>query len=889
MTREPRIPGLRRVFRLGATRAVERDVDDEIRFHLESRVEALLAAGHAPAAARAIAEREFGDVAAARGELADVDRRLRARQARAGWLEALAHDVRHALRGLRRQPLYALAALVTLAVGIGATTAVFSVVRGVLLRPLPYPEADRVVRVASVHAGEQIAVSPPDFVDWRARGRSFAGLAASYESTVSLTGAGQPERFLQARVTADLFDVLGVRPLLGRTFVAGEDEPGAPQVAVLGERLWRTRFGADSGILGRVLVLDDVPTTVVGVVPAAVRYPSAVDLWLPARLAPDDLAPSSRGARWLTVVGRLAPGATLAGARAEMHAVARQLAAEDPKHDAGWDAAVVPLREQLVGDVRTPLLVLLGAVGFVLLIAAANVASLSLARATARRAELAVRVALGAGRGRLVRQLVTESLCLAALGALGGVGLALLGTRLLVRLAPPGLPRLPDVRVDAGVLVFAAVVALATGVAVGLATALQAGAADPSARLREGGRGAAGQAAHLRWRGGLVVTEIALAIVLLVGAGLLLRSFGRLTDVDPGFRPEGVATFSVTLSARYDTPERQRLFAAALLERVRALPGVDAAGSSFNLPFTDASFRLTFTIDDRPLADGAEEPRAQFRMVSPGYFAAMGIPLRRGRAFTDADRDGAPYVVVLSEETARRFFPGEDPIGRRIETGWSDGGAELGGVVVGVVGDVRQFGLADDLTPHVYVPYAQWPIDELTVVAHTRGDPARLVAEARDVVQALDPALPVYDATTLPRLLGASLGAQRFYLALLAIFAGVAVVLAAVGIYGLVAYGVAARAREIGVRVALGATPGGVVRLLVRQGLRLAAVGIVAGLAGAATLARLLRGLLFEVGTADPATYAAVAAAVAALVVAATWLPARRAARIDPTEALREG
>ena len=884
-----RIRGLRRAFRLpwSAASRVGREVDDELRFHLDMKTQELIDAGVSPTAARDRARAEFGDLDYTRRYLNRTDRARMREEQHAELVEEIRQDIRFAFRQLRRNRGFTAIALVTLALGIGANTAIFSVVRGVLLRELPYQEPDRLVRLFSRVKAGMTSVSPADFNDWRRQSTTFAALAASDEGTVNLTGSGTAERFTQARVSANMFQLLGVRMGLGRAFLPGEDANEASRVVILSDGLWRSRFGADRNIVGKSIKLDDVPTEIVGVAPPEMRYPF-VDMWITTRFSPKDLSDASRGARWLGVIGRLAPGATLAQADAEMKSIARRLEAQDPHHDAGFSTQLIPLRDEMVGSVRPALIVLLAAVGFVMLIACANVASLMLGRTAARESELAVRTALGAGRGRLVRQLLTESCCLALTGGVIGLGLAVWGTRVLLALAPSDIPRLYNVRVDAPVLLFTLGTTALAALCFGSIPALQASAAHASLHLRAGNRGSRTRPGSSRGRSALVVAEITLALMLLVGAGLLIKSFTRLRQVNPGFETAHVSTFTVTLSpVKYGTTEQQRMFAATLLDRVHRIPGVDSAAVTFGLPLSGASFQLSFDVKGRPAPPPNAEPRAQVRIVSPAYFATVGIRLVRGRAFTDADRPGSPRAMIVSQEIARRYFQGEDPLGKRIEFGWTQDGERLSGEIVGIVSDVRQHALSGDLTPHVYAAWDQWPLDEITVVMRTRGDPAVPLRAARSTVTSLDRDLPVYDAVTLASMVDRALGQPRFYVLLLSIFAGLAVVLAVVGIYGVIAYTVQQRSREIGIRIALGASAERVVGMVVRRGLALAVIGVLLGSLGAYAISRVLQSLLFGVSARDPLTFVGVAILLGVVAMLASWIPARRAARVDPLTAMR--
>jgi predicted permease len=885
-----RIRGIRRAFRLPwrSSAHVKREVDDELRFHLDMKTQELIDAGANPTDARERARAEFGDIDYTRRYLNDTDRARMHLQRRVERSDELRQDVRFAFRQLKRNPGFTIIALLTLALGIGANTAIFSVVRGVLLRNLPYAEPDRVMGIASVFRGHAMTVSPADFNDWRRQSKSFSAMAASEESTVNLTGSGTAERFTQARVSANMFQLLGIRMTLGRAFAPGEDATDAPRVAVLSDGLWRSRFGADPSIVGKSITLDDSPTQVVGVAPPEMRYPSPVDLWLTTRFTPKDLSDAGRGARWIDVIGRLASGVTIEQAQSEMNVIARGLELHDPNHNTGYTTRVTRLEEQMVGEVRPALIVLLAAVGFVMLIACANVASLMLGRTAARESELAVRTALGAGRGRLVRQLLTEAFCLALAGGVVGLALALWGTRLLVAVAPSDIPRLYDVRIDLPVLLFTLGMTVVAALLFGCIPALSASAGQTVLSLRTGDRGSRGRPGSARMRGALVVAEITLALMLLVGAGLLMKSLTRLQQVNPGFTPTNVSTFTVTLSpVKYATLEQQRRFAATLLDHVHQIPGVDSAAVTFGLPMSGASFQLSYDVRGRPAPPPNDEPRAQLRVVSPGYFATLGIRLVRGRSFSTTDGPSAPPVLVISEETARRYFAGEDPIGKWIDFPWKRDGVRLSGEVVGVVSDVRQHGLSEDVSPHVYAAWDQWPLDEITVVMRTRGDPAAPLAAVRSIVTSLDRDLPIYDAFTLGSLVDRTLGQPRFYVVLLGAFAGLAVVLAIVGIYGVIAYTVQQRTKEIGIRIALGASQDQVVGMVVWRGLTLALVGVALGSAAAYAVSRVMQSLLFGVSARDPWIFTGVSVLLGSVAVGASWLPARRAARVDPLTAMR--
>jgi putative ABC transport system permease protein len=870
----------------GARRAADDDLRAELEAHLEMQIAENVRRGMSPADAKRAALLAAGGMASA----AEAVREQRSLPV----LESTLADIRFALRTLRRSPAYSLVAIATLAIGIGANTAIFSVVSGVLLQPLPYQNADRLMSIQTILYNFPAAVSAPDFADWRRDARSFSGISAAYTSTTVLTGSGDATQLSQARVSANTFDVLGMRPILGRAFASGEDEISAPRVAIIGERLWRTRFGSDSSIIGRAVTLDGFPTTVVGVAPSSMRWPERVDVWMTTRFSEKDLSQSSRGSRYITVVGRLRPNVTMAVARDEMSAIAKRLEAIDPRHNTKVGTRVDPLLSSIVDDVRGPLFVLLGAVGFVLLIACANVGSLALGRVAAREPELAMRTALGASRGRIARQMLTESLLLAIVGGALGIGLAGLGIKALLAIAPRDLPRLADVRIDLSVVAFAFLATLLTALLFGVVPALHDGSSDLRSRLGAA-RGSVGRRSTARSRQVLVVTEIALAIVLLTGAGLLLRTIAHLRDVDPGFRAKDVYTFSIgQLPQRYATHEQEIELTNTLLERLRHVPGVSSADVSFSLPLDAGGPQFTFEIQGRPEPDARNEPRAQARSAGVQYFATMGIPLIRGRLFTESDRGAAPGsgVLLVSDELARHYFPNEDPIGKTIKTGWGGPGwpgQKFGGTIVGIVGDVRQRALEGAQIPHIYMPYAQWPVNEYSVVIRSTAGADRTFSAARSILRELDRDIAMSDERSMTEIVDASMGRRNFYLMLLSAFAIVAVVLAAIGVYGVIAYGVQQRRQEIGVRLTLGATRQRVLMMILGDGLRLSIVGVSIGLVAAFALTRVIRQLLYGVGPTDPATFATVPVVLLAAAVVACVIPANRAANLDPVEAIRAG
>jgi putative ABC transport system permease protein len=801
----------------------------------------------------------------------------------------LGHDVVFAVRSLRRQPVFTLVALLTLAVGIGANTAVFSIVRGVLLRPLPYPDAHRVVmvfRTVPRFGFDRSTASYPDFADWRAGASGIARLAAYAPATITVQTPEGAERWSGYRATADLISVLGVRPALGRWFTDAEDRPGAPRVIVLSHALWQSRFGEDPAIAGRAVPLGGAPHVVVGVMPAAFEFPAeTAQFWTPLR---GDAAAMERDANFLVVVGRLAPGIPVSRAQADLAAMAARIDAEAPGANEGYGLFVEPRHAFLVRDARTALRLFGGAVVLVLLIAGANVASLLVTRGAARSRELAVRAALGAGRGRLARQLVTES---AVLGLAGGaLGFVVAGGLLrgLVALGAGQIPRLEAVRLDATMLGVTALVALGCGLALGVAGAWAVVRGRTMEGLREAATHGAMTAAGRRLQRGFVVVQVAVAVFLSLGAGLLVNSFIRLTNVQPGFDPAGLVAARVEPALNPeegDTAARIRLaFYERVRERAAAAPGTDRATLAFSLPFGGHSFSRTFVVEGRD-EEADDGPALAGNVVGADFFVTMGIPLRRGRAFGPADQPGAPPVTVISEAMANALWPGADPIGKRIRLGGPDNPWVT---VVGVVGDVRQQALSDDAAPMFYRPVTQalWPA-AMFVIVRSASPTAAAVATLRRVVRELDPTLPVTDVAAPTALIEQTVRAPRFRAAVLLAFGVAALLVAAAGVYGVMASSVNQRRRELGIRVALGAVPGSLVSQIVREGVVLAGIGLVVGIAGAVTTSRLVSGFLFGLAPYDITTYVVVIASVAAVTTIACYLPARRAAAADPLETMR--
>lgn len=872
---------------------VARDVDDEVRFHLDMQVEALVARGVPRDEAEREARARFGDVAAATSALRAGEARHERHRARRMWLEEWWRDTALVFRQLRRAPAFTLLVVATLGLGIGATSAIFTVVRGILLAPLPFKEPERLVRVVrDTPVGMRQSASGGDFVEFARESKTLSALTSYNGGTGNLVGFGAPQRVNTARVSANFFEVLGLRPLLGRWFTPAEDAYNAAEVAVISEGAWQRLFGGDRNVLGRTVRLDGKSVQIVGVMPKGTEFPAGAELWLPAQIAPGLLADGNRGASFLRLVGRLAPGVTLDQANAEFAAMSRSISERFPAPRAGVVSRLENLPASIVGDVRGPLWIMLGAVVLVLLVACTNVAALLLGRMMARENEIAIRASLGAGRARLMQQLLTESITLGLVGAALGTVLSLALVRLLVALAPD-IPRIGEVHVNAPVLLFSIGLGLLTGVLFGVVPAWQWSKRDVQARLRGSGRGLSGNRQTARMRGALVVAQLSLAIVLLTGAGLLLRSFAHMQSVDPGFATSGVTMFTVTLPqvGRYDESnggeEGERQFVRDAIDALRTIPGVQRVGATSAVPLSGNNMAVSFTIDGRAAPAAGEEPESQLRIVTPDYFAVMGMAIKRGRAIDANDRHDAPIALVISESMAEQEFRGEDPLGKHLSFGWSRDSQELKGEIVGVVRDVKHQSLVGDAVPVTYVGVDQWPMDEYTFVVRSPLAVGTVGSAAVDAIRAIDPELPLYDLRSSAALVEKSLATTRLYLVLLSLFASVALFLATCGIYGVVSFGVEQRTREIGIRVALGASRSGVRAMVVRDGLRLVVAGVTLGTAGALSVTGLLRGVLYGVQPTDPVTLASVSALLAVAAVLASLIPAVRAARIDPQTALR--
>jgi putative ABC transport system permease protein len=876
----PRLGSLRR--NLLQRERVERDLAEEIDAYLEMLTQAKVAEGLKPEDARRAALIELGGVDQVKE---------RVREVRVGYfLGTVWQDLRYGVRTLLKSPAFTIVAVLSLALGIGANTAIFSVVNGILLRPLPYPEPERIVAVWHTPPQEsfpgmtRFSVSPGNYLDWKEQSRAFEQMAIYQYTGLSLSAGADPVPVTGAAVSSDFFSVLRTQVEKGRAFSPDEEQPGREQVVVLGQGLWQRAFGANPNLIGQTVTLNSRSFTVVGIMPAGFEFPSEAELWVP--LAWDAAERQTRSIHDYLVIARLKRDASLAQAQAEMSTISNRLEQQYPEANKGWGAVVIPLKEDLVGDVRPALLVLFSAVGFVLLIACANVANLMLARGANRRKEIALRIALGATRGRIVRQLLCESVLLSVVGGLLGLLLANWGGQMLVRLSAGSLPNSGEVGMDSRALGFTLLVSLIAGVLAGVAPAMQFSKSELSETLKQGSGRGGGSSVKQSTRKALVVCEVALSLILLVGAGLMIRSFWKLQSVDPGFDTSNTLTLSVGLpSTRYPEPQQQLAFHDRVLEQMAALPGVVAVGSTTTIPLTGGGSRQPFTIEGRPAPPVSEQPLAQTRYVSPEYFRAMGIPLKQGRVFEDRDREGAPQVVIISEAMARRFWPGQNPLGQRLTASFhlKQGARE----VVGVVGDVKSRGLDDEAAATMYLPFRQAPRPWITFVARTASDPQGFVQPVSRAVYAVDREQALSSVRTMEQVLTESLSGRRFNMTLLMTFAGLALVLAAVGVYGVMNYSVMLRRRELGIRIALGARGLDVLRLVLGQGLALTLIGVGVGMAGAYALTRLMASLLYGVTATDFVTFGSVSCVLILVGLLASFLPARRATKVDPMIALR--
>jgi len=876
---------LRSLFRLGR---VERELDKELAFHLAQQVEENIARGLPPREARDAAQRALGGVAQIEEECRDMRR--------TNFIETLAADLRYAVRSLRKTPTFTAIIVLTLALSIGANSAIFSVIQGVLLRPLPYPRADRLVRIYFKSDGQpKFPLNPNDFVDFRKRNRAFENLAAMTRHDVQLSGFGEPVVLSGFLVSAGYFHMLGIAPARGRDFSAEDELHGRGRSAIVSDRLWRTRFSADPAILGRTIMVDEVPFSVVGVMPPGVHHPGntyhevtegeTVDIWCPFDFGENT---KDRGSHYMDAFGRLKPGVSPQQATADLSAVLAQMVATEQPNEKGWRIYTLPLFQETVGRTRDMLLVLLGAVGLLLLIACVNAANLLLARASVRVREIAVRSALGAARSRIVRQLLTESMVIALAGAALGTLFAFAGVRALVACLPAGFPRAAEIHLDFGVFGFTLAVAVLTGLLFGLAPALTASRADLQHSLREGGRGSTAGGHHVSLRNGLVVGESALACVLLIGAGLLLHSFVNLLRTDPGFRAQQVLTASVSLPGEQyrDGAQRTRFF-TNLIDALQNSTSVTAAGVGSDLPWTGYDENYGGWAIEGRSDDYNSKTTARYHAASPDYFRALGIPLLRGRFFDNGDTKDSPHVLVINENMASRYWPGEDAVGKRISFDDHPKTDKDWIRIVGVVKDVKDQPDSPGLRAAFWIPYTQFQDRGYSVVVRFTSTPSEAAAQLRQTVRRLDPDLAIADLRFMDQIAAEAFSSHRFALYLVALFALLALALATFGMYGVISYSVNRRMSEFGLRMALGARPWDLQRMIVGQGLALAALGAAIGLAAAMALGRLLSSLLYGVGSSDPLTLCVVAFLAIATAAVACGLPARRATGADPLRSLR--
>ncbi|MCZ6918636.1 MAG: ABC transporter permease [Gemmatimonadetes bacterium] len=873
------------------------DVNTELQAHIEGRVEEYMSVGMSAQDARTKAESQFGDI----GQIAAACRREgRGRHERTtpegrDFMQSILQDVRFAIRTLIKRPAFAATVLLTVVLSIGATTAMFSVVNGVLLHPLPHPDPEELVLVYEVDQRGRFledhnSVTQAGFDAWRRQNRVFESMAAFQMFPLTFRGEGDPEKVSAGSVTPAFFGILGLNAVVGRTFLPEEEQPGTARVVILGHMFWQRRYGGDPAVVGTTVGVGSGSYEIVGVLPPGFEFlDQDIALWIPRRLSQDAL--QNWRSHTLNVVARLREGVTLDQAQADMERVVDALRQEQPAFLTGWSVNVVSMTDEVVGNIRPALFVLLGAVGIVLLIATVNVANLMLARMTAEQREFAVRTALGAVRSRLVRQKLTESLVLAVAGGAAGVLVAIGATRLLLTVAPESLPHVDQIAVDGRVLAFAALMSLLTGFVFGIVPALHSSRPDVAGFLKEGSRSTTGTRAQHRLRTGFAVSQLAFSLVLLISAGLMMSTFLRLMRVDPGFHAAGVMTMKVTLPrSRYPDVAAQAAFLDQLIPELRRAPDVQYAGATKFLPFGDDEWTWSVQIDGQPVEQEGEKRDYGYHLINAEYFPAMGITLERGRAFNQFDALDAPLVAIVNQSFVRRFFAdGTDPIGQRMAI---SGSGERWIEIVGLVEDVNQYSLDIDPEPAYYAPYGQalypWLIDEMNLVLHTAGDPTATVSRVRRAVRTLDPQVVVSDVATMHERVSKSVARSRFALILLGVFAGVALTLALVGIYGVISYSVGQRAQEIGLRIALGAEPMHIVAQILKSGAWLATAGIAVGLVFAAAFTRFQASLLYGVEAIDPLVYGTLAVVLGLVTLLATYVPARRASRLDPMAVLRE-
>ena len=861
-------------------------LQSEIEIHVQQLTNEAIAGGMTEVEARVMALREFGPIEQIKEKCRDTRR--------VSWIQDFIHDLRYGVRMLRQSPAFTAIAVSTLALGIGANTAIFSIVDAVLLRSLPYPDPDQLVLILNAPLDRPDAatgISFRDFTECRAQDHVFREMAGNAFHDLTLTGAGEPAIVNAASVTPELFPLLNARPLLGRTLLPEDGEPGAAAVAVLSENLWRSRFGSNPRLIGQSIDLDMRSFTVVGILPASFGYPEGAptqDVWISIRQDPlFGPLTSQPGVRLVAVLGRLKPGVSLPKAQAEMKTLGARLAKLFPAEDSGLTIQTKPYREEVVGNLKRPLLILLSAVGLLLLIACANIANLLLAKATSRGREVAMRIALGASRARIIRQLLTESALLGLLGGVAGLLLAVGAVWGLQPFLPSEVVRISSIHIGVPVLVFALVLSLAAALVFGLAPALIATPSNLQTKLKEGGE-RTGQRGGRRVRSFLAIAEISLAMVLMIGGGLLIRSFALVTSVNPGFDPSNVTEAEVSLPQfQYSTPQQWTAFSKELLARLHAQPGLQDSALGAPLPMDrQGAVNFTFNIvGDAPLPPG-KSTTADYATVSPGYFHVMRIPLRRGRFFSEQDSPSHPNVAIISETLARRYFANQDPIGRQMRFGFRPNG-DVSREIIGVVGDVRDVALSQKPGPVMYVPFVQAPLYGGEVVVRTSLSASNVAAAIRQAVHSIDKDLPVTDVASFKDMLGQSISRERFRTFLLASFSALALVLAAVGIFGVISYSVSQRTREIGIRIALGAQRRDVLQLILGQGAKLALLGLGIGVVLALLLTRLIASLLYSVSATDPQTFGAVAIVLLGVAIAAGYIPARRAMGVDPIIALR--
>jgi predicted permease len=856
-------------------RSVEQDLADEVGSYLDLATRRKMKQGLSETEARRAAQIELGGAEQVKEQV---------RQVRLGyWLETLLKDVRFGLRSLAKSPGFTFAVLLTLALGIGANTAIFSIIHTVILRPLPYREPAQLVKIWPERLSTSVAKA--DYVEIKNGARSFDDVAAYSNWSFTVTGNGDPAKLEGARITANLFSLLGVDAALGRILAREEDQPGRDKVVVISHALWQSRFGSDRRIIGQTITIDGQSYVVVGLMPRGFNFPDSGphDLWVPATLDPS--AKEDFAASYLTLVGRLKNGISAEQARAEIVAIARNIREKLPNIPADYaaQAQVNSIQAENVAAVRPTLLILLGTVALVLLIACANVANLQLARTSNRQRELALRAALGASRARLVRQLLTESMLLSLLGGVAGVVLAYAGLDFLVTLIPAETPRTGDIAISGSVLIFSLGLSVLAGLLFGLAPALQTSKPDLQTPLKEGGRTASSAGGRLRSL--LVVSEIALALTLVISAGLLIKSFWRLQHVSPGFEADHVVSFQLS-PADFSSVDRARVYYRQVLERVTNLPGVQSAGGVHLLPMGDSNWDPSLRIEDRPLPPGASAQSVNWRLVTAAYFRTMNIPLLKGRAFTDADNETSEKVALINDTLARKYWPGENPLGKRINTGFEGKGVWV--TIVGVVGDIRQQSLRVPTVPEMYRPFFQHnELPPLTIMLRTATSVAGIAPSIRSAVWSIDGNVPITDLQPMTEVVAHSISQPRSTMLMLTAFAVIGLVLGIIGIYGVIAYSVAQRTHEIGIRMALGARSPDVLKLVLGQGLRLILAGAALGLGGAFALTRLMSSILFGVSASDPATFAVVTIFLTVVALLASYIPARRAAKLSPMVALR--